>query len=225
PPPLVTLLLGVLLFSLFVRGQLVVLRRWLSPHFSGLANFSHALTLLTLFFASAQALNSVLPERGLLHWLFSLFLFWTLINQQFSPFDARRLLRSLGVLFGTAFVLKYLILSNLSAPEGGWLRQIAGTLLQGATLGTLDVPNFAPATGYLSFFTLGLYVLGLALLIPATDDEGDQSLLPEFLRAYGELSPADRIRVHQALLIKQEPLSSPEAAKAVPEKAETLMRD
>jgi hypothetical protein len=40
-----------------------------------LTNISHVWMLLTLFFASAQAFNSVLPERGLLHWLFSSFSF------------------------------------------------------------------------------------------------------------------------------------------------------
>jgi hypothetical protein len=130
--------------------------------------------LLTLFFASAQAFNSVLPERGLLHWLFSFFFLWTLWNNQFSSFDARRLLRSLVVLFGTAFVLKHLLLASLYAPDGGWLKRVAGALVQGVALGTLDTPAFAPATGYISFFTLGLYIVGL-VLIPQTADREEQS--------------------------------------------------
>lgn len=120
--------------------------------------------LLTLFFASAQAFNSVLPERGLLHWLFSFFFLWTLWNNQFSSFDARRLLRSMVVLFGTAFVLKHMLLASFYAPDGGWLKRIASALAQGVTLGTLDAPMFAPATGYISFFTLGLYIVGLMMI-------------------------------------------------------------
>ena len=120
--------------------------------------------LLTLFFASAQAFNSVLPERGLLHWLFSFFFLWTLWNNQFSSFDARRLIRSLVVLFGTAFVLKHLLLASLYSSSGGWLQRLAGVLAQGVSLGTLDAPMFAPATGYISFFTLGLYIGGLLLV-------------------------------------------------------------
>ena len=120
--------------------------------------------MITLFFASAQAFNSVLPERGLLHWLFSFFFLWTLWNNQFSSFDARRLLRSLAVLFGTAFILKHMFLSSLYSPGEGWLKRLAGTLVQGVTLGTLDAPSFAPATGYISFFTLALYIVGLVLL-------------------------------------------------------------
>jgi hypothetical protein len=164
PPPLITLVLAVLLMLLFVRGGLIELRSWISANEPPLRNVSHIWLLLTLFFASAQAFNSVLPERGLLHWLFSFFFLWTLWNNQFSSFDARRLLRSLVVLFGTAFVLKYLLLASLYTPGGGWLQRVAGALVQGVSLGTLDAPMFAPATGYISFFTLGLYIAGLLLV-------------------------------------------------------------
>jgi hypothetical protein len=164
PPPLITLVLAVLLMLLFVRGGLIELRAWVNADHPPLWNVSHIWLLLTLFFASAQAFNSVLPERGLLHWLFSFFFLWTLWNNQFSSFDARRLLRSLVVLFGTAFVLKHMLLASLYAPDGGWLKRLTGALVQGVSLGTLDAPMFAPATGYISFFTLGLYIAGLMLM-------------------------------------------------------------
>ena len=164
PPPLITLVLAVLLILLFVRGGLIELRSWIAANEPPLRNVSHIWVLLTLFFASAQAFNSVLPERGLLHWLFSFFFLWTLWNNQFSSFDARRLLRSLVVLFGTAFVLKHLLLASLYGSSGGWLQRLAGVLAQGVSLGTLDAPMFAPATGYISFFTLGLYIAGLVVM-------------------------------------------------------------
>ena len=164
PPPLITLVLAVLLMLLFIRGRLLELRWWVAADNPPLRNISHIWILLTLFFASAQAFNSVLPERGLLHWLFSFFFLWTLWNNQFSSFDARRLLRSLVVLFGTAFVLKHMLLASLYIADGGWLKRVAGALAQGVTLGTLDAPAFAPATGYVSFFTLGLYLAGLLLV-------------------------------------------------------------
>jgi hypothetical protein len=164
PPPLITLVLAVLLMLLFVRGGLIELRSLIAANNPPLRNVSHIWVLLTLFFASAQAFNSVLPERGLLHWLFSFFFLWTLWNNQFSSFDARRLLRSLAVLFGTAFVLKHMLLASLYAPEGGWLKRVAGALVQGVSLGTLDAPAFAPGTGYISFFTLGVYIAGLMLV-------------------------------------------------------------
>ena len=178
-PPLVTLVLAVLLMLLFVRGRLVEFNRWVRSDLPPLTNISHGWMLLTLFFASAQAFNSVLPERGLLHWLFSFFFLWTLWNNQFSSFDARRLLRSLTVLFGTAFVLKHILLASLYSGDGGWLSRVAGALLQGASLGTLDAPAFAPATGYISFFTLTLYVAGLLLLTFASNDKLDEAAYTE----------------------------------------------
>jgi len=168
-PPLVTLVLAILLGSLFVRAGAIDLHHWIAIEQPTLTNLSHVLTLVALFFASAQAFNSVLPERGLLHWMFSFFFLWTLWANQFSAFDARRLLKSLIVLFGTAFVLKHLLVSGLYAPEGGWLRRIASTLLQGIAI---DVPAFAPITGYVSFFALALYVAGLLLMAPVPVQPG-----------------------------------------------------
>ena len=165
-PPLVSLLLAILLMSLFFRVGAIDLRHWLSIEQPMLSNVSHLLTLIALFFASAQAFNSVLPENGLLHWMFSFFFLWTLWTNQFSIFDPRRLLRSLVVLFGTAFVLKHLVIAGLYAPEGGWLRKLTSMLLQGIAI---DVPAFAPATGYISFFALVLYVGGLLLITPVPE--------------------------------------------------------
>lgn len=163
-PSLVTLVLAVLLMVLLVRGSLIRFQRWLSSDLSPLTNLAHVWIFLVLFFASAQAFNSVLPERGLFHWMFAFFFLWTLWNNLFSSFDARRLLRSLAILFGTAFILKHMLLASLYSPEGGWLKRLAGTLLQGVTEGTFDASGFAPATGYIAFFTLALYVGGLIVL-------------------------------------------------------------
>ncbi len=196
PPPLITLILSVLLMILFVRGHAIELQQWVRSDQPPLTNVSHVLTLLTLFFASAQAFNSVLPERGLLYWLFSFFFIWTLWNNQFSSFDARRLLRSLAVLFGTAFFLKHMFLASLFSPEGGWAKKIAGFFVELGTLGTLDTQVFAPATGYISFFTLALYVLGLILLTPSPEPEPDARAL---IRAYENLPSLERMAVREAI--------------------------
>jgi hypothetical protein len=163
-PPLVTLVLALLLGSLFVRAGAIDLHQWFDLEQPMIINVSHLLTTMALFFASAQAFNSVLPESGLLHWMFSFFFLWTLWTNQFATFDARRLLRSLIVLFATAFVLKHLLVSGFYSPTGGWFNKLATTLLQGVSI---DVPAFAPATGYISFFALALYVGGLLLIAPA----------------------------------------------------------
>jgi hypothetical protein len=215
-PPLVTLILAVMLLALFVRGRALDLGRWLSGDNPLLTNVSHALTLAALFFASAQSFNSVLPEAGLLRWMFSFFFLWTLWNNQFSSFDPRRLLRSLAALFGTAFVLKHLLLATLYAPDGGWLKRLAGALVEGFTLGTLDAPAFAPATGYISFFALALYVCGLVLLPPAPGGEGRAADAPDadrLVSAYRRLAPEERAGVLGAILDEEQILRAGEARR------------
>src|SRR5258706_15798661 len=172
-PPLVALVLAILLGSLFVRAGAIDLRQWFALEQPMLTNLAHLLTLVALFFASAQAFNSVLPESGLLRWMFSFFFLWTLWTNQFSAFDSRRLLKSLIVLFSTAFVLKHLLVSGLYAPAGGLFSRIAAALLQGIAI---DVPAFAPITGYVSFFALALYVAGLLLIKPVPVQLGTTAL-------------------------------------------------
>jgi hypothetical protein len=168
-PPLVCLIMAALLVVLAWRGGLLV--TMLTPAPEALADASHALTLVALFAASAQVLNSVLPERGLFHWLLVAFLLWTLWTSLFLPFDGPRLLRSLAALLLTAFVLKHVLLSALHAPQASWSHRILSTLLEGVTLGAFDLPAFAPATGYVSFFAVALYVVALLMLEPARKAE------------------------------------------------------
>ena len=217
-PPLVTLVLATLLMLLFVRGRLIEIARWLSSDHAALSNISHALTLGALFFASAQAFNSVLPERGLMRWMFSFFFLWTLWNNQFSSFNALRLLRSLAALFGTAFVLKHMLLASLAAPDGGWLKRLAGMVLEGITAGSIDVERFAPATGYISFFTLALYVAGLILLPPAPngDDDRDAHQADEILRAFQRLPNSEQAHVREAVLAAQPPGAIEARSKRIP---------
>jgi hypothetical protein len=171
PPPLVTLILAAMLLVLCARGGAVRIGRWLSADHGAVENVSHALTLGALFFASAQAFNSVLPDAGLPRLVLACFFLWTLWQNQFSTFDARRLLRSLAALFGTAFVVKHLLLASLTDPGGGWLRRLTATALEGLALGG---PAYAASTGYVSFFALALYVGGLLLLPPAPLAESDE---------------------------------------------------
>lgn len=215
-PPLITLALATLLMLLFMRGHLIDFKAWLVSERPLLENVSHTLTLLSLFFASAQAFNSVLPERGLLFWLFSFFFLWTLWNNQFASFDAKRLLRSLAVLFGTAFILKHMLLASLYAPEGGWVKRVAGVLLEGVSLGTLDTQAFAPATGYISFFTLALYVAGLVLLPSEPARETTDEDATRLMKAYQQLSPHAR-RVVSAVIAQDQVLLLDEARAARPE--------
>lgn len=198
-PPLITLLLATLSMLLFVRGGLLRFNQWVSGDLSPLTNVAHIWMFITIFFGSAQAFNAVLPERGLFHWLFSFFFLWTLWNNQFSSFDTRRLLRSLTILFGTAFILKYILLASLTNPEGGWFNRIAGTLLQGVTLSSVDTFTFATVSGYIAFFTLALYVVGLIVLAFAVTGE-TATITHTLVDEYRQLSAAERHAVREAIL-------------------------
>jgi hypothetical protein len=214
-PPLVSLVLAVMLVALFARGGAVRFGRWLSADNPVLTNVSHALTLAALFFASAQSFNSVLPEEGLLRWMLSFFFLWTLWQNQFATFDPRRLLRSLAALFGTAFVIKHLLLASLHAPDGGWLKRLAGVVLEGVTLGALGAEAFAPSTGYISFFTLALYVGGLALLPPAPVEDDDDEEAEEVTRVSKRLRGArrDELTAGGDVVIEAEPVEAPSRDK------------
>jgi hypothetical protein len=202
-PPLITLILAVLLALLFIRGQLLVITDWISSHHPVVVNISGTLTVIALFFASAQAFNSVLPEQGLLHWMFSFFFLWTLWTNQFALFDARRLLRSLSVLFGTAFILKHLIFASLYQENGSWLKRLTGVILEGISLGTLDTQAFAPATGYISFFTLLLYVAGLFFIV-SSSELNTTSQLKTLVDSYQQLSPDERFTFRQLVYSDRE---------------------
>ena len=98
-------------------------------------------------------------------WVFAFCFFWTLWNDLFADFDTQKLLRSLGALFGLAFVVKYLILANLSAPiSESWLQGIFQNPTKEAMTWLLDLPRFSGGTGYIQFFTVIFYLLGLFLL-------------------------------------------------------------
>lgn len=215
-PPLVALILAALLVVLFARANLIRLDSWFDPSNAPVVNISHALTLVALFAASAQAFNSVLPERGLFKGAFAFFFLWTLWNNLFAPFDARTFLRSTAILFGTAFVIKHFLLASLfGAEDRSLLERITGALVEGVSLGAVSAPAFAPATGYISFFTLVLFIMGL-FLTPrdAARTEARMSVerraaaphehTPDASEIYDRLTPAERARLREMLLNENE---------------------
>jgi hypothetical protein len=171
-PALVCLIFATILLILFFRGGLIRTVDWFAEEFSTLKNIANGLIMLTLFTASTQIFNSLLPERGLAFWIIGFFFFWTLWNNLFVDFQAKRLLQSLGSLFGLAFVVKYLVLASLTVQgEQTWTQKILETVMKEASFGLLDLPKFAAGTGYIQFFTLIIYVVGLILLSPSVAPE------------------------------------------------------
>lgn len=163
-PPLVCLVFAAVTMVLFFRSGVVAYDGWFSNEFATLKNTANAVVLLTLFAATVQLYNSLLPEQGLPFWVVGFCFFWTLWNNLFAEFDTKRLLRSLFALFGLAFVVKYLLLANLTAPEGGtWLRRVFENPGKEAFTWLLDLPRYGAATGYVQFFAIALYMIGLFL--------------------------------------------------------------
>jgi len=172
-PPLVCMVFAAVLMVLYVRAGFLNIGGWFSHENTGLKNTANALVLLTLFAASTQLFNSVLPEQGLPFWVVGFCFFWTLWNDLFAEFNSAKLTRSLAALFGLAFVAKYLLLANLTAPASdSWLQSIFQNPTKEAFTWLLDLPRFAKGTGYVQFFTVALYLLGL-FLTPTTTGSKD----------------------------------------------------
>lgn len=163
-PALVCLVFAAVLIILYFRSGLIRLDGWFDEDGSMLQNAANAGVLLTLFAASTQIFNSLLPEQGLPFWVVGFCFFWTLWNNLFAEFDTKKLLRSLAALFALAFVVKYLVLANLTAPSSGsWLQRLFENPGKEAFTWLLDLPRYAAGTGYLQFATLILYLIGLYL--------------------------------------------------------------
>jgi hypothetical protein len=164
PPPLFALVLALLLFGVLVRSGGIALHRVMSAGRPALANVNGLVVILTMFLASAQVFSLVTPESGLPRLLFSVFFLVLLLNTLAASPDRVRVLRSLVVIFGSAFVLKFVVLAALSDPTGGMLKRALLVLLEGVTLGTLTQNVFHESTGYVAFFTIALFMVGLAVL-------------------------------------------------------------
>ncbi len=180
PPPLFTLVLGVMLFGVLVRGQVFAPDRLMNTSRSPISNLNGLVVVLGTFFAATQVFNLVIPEAGLPFVLFNVFLFVLLLNTMAGSHDRLSVLRSLAVVTGAAFVLKFVVLAALSEPGDSTLKRVLQTMLEGVTLGTLTQPVLHRASGYLAFFTLVLFMVGLAMLPGPT---------------HLKLSPADRSRI------------------------------
>lgn len=166
-PALNCLVFAVFLIALFVRAGLILPQGWLSEKFSPIKNIANTGVLVSLFFATTQIFNSLIPEHGLPAWIIGFCFFWMLWTNLFAALDAKRLLISITGMFTLAFVTKYLVLANfVSNSEGNWLERIWNSPAQETLTYLLDIPKYAPATGYIQFFAVGFYLAGLYFLSP-----------------------------------------------------------
>jgi hypothetical protein len=187
PPPLIALVLAMLLLGILVRSGALAPEGLMSAARSPLENLSGAMVLATLFGASAQMFNLLTPEYGLLHVAFSVCFFVQLATTLAGVSGGQNLLRSLVVLFGSAFVLRFIVLEALYAPDSGVVKRVLTAVIQGASLGTIGYQPNAAATGYVAFLTLAMFMTGLALLPTSPAQRPHVEALQPSGRPRGEL--------------------------------------
>ncbi|MFT3744974.1 MAG: hypothetical protein QM785_11865 [Pyrinomonadaceae bacterium] len=164
-PALVCLVFAALTVVLYVRSGMISVEGWIAEDKPVLENGANIAVLFSLFTATVQLFSSLLPEQGLTFWVVGFCFFWTIWNNLFAEFDAKRLLRSMFALFGLAFVVKYLVFANITAaPTGSWWQRLFENPGKEAFTWLLELPKYSAGTGYIQFFTLALYLIGLFLL-------------------------------------------------------------
>jgi len=159
-----SLVLAVMAVGVLVRSGALAPERLLDPSRSILANANGAVLLLVLFAASAQLFHMLTPRSGLPALIVALVLFLLLVNTFVAQPDRQRLLRSIAVVLASAFILKFIVLAALSDPEASRTRRALTALFDVATLGTVSQVPLHPATGYLAFGLVILYLFGVSAL-------------------------------------------------------------
>jgi len=177
PPPLMALVLAVVLVAVLFRAGAIVPEALVHPARPGLANASGLAIVLALGAATAQVIATLTPDGGLLTLVFDVAWLVLFGNTLAARPDRRRLLASLLVIFGAAFVVKYVILSALYAPDSSLMKRAVMALLEGVSLGGLAYQPPGPATGYVAFAAVLLYVGAVAALPQAAASAGATAIV------------------------------------------------
>ena len=172
PPSLFALVLAVLFGGVLVQSGALDPLRLMNGSRSALANGNGMLVLAALFLASAQVFSLLTPQSGLPRLIASLYFLVLLFHTMAVGPDRVHLLRSLGVTFGVAFVVKFIVLDALADPASGRLGRAMQMLLDGVTLGALTQEVQHQAAGYLAFLTLGAFLV-LVWMLPSRAEIGD----------------------------------------------------
>lgn len=176
PPSLFALVLGTMLLAALVRSGAVAPARLLEGSRPILANANGAVVLATLFAAASQLLGMLTPQSGLPQFFVDVFLFVLLLNTLVAQPDRVRLLRSLAVILGSALVLKFVILASLSGPSGSRTSRVLVALFDAATFGSVAQDPQPAGAGYLGFFAVSLFLVGVGAL-PAARPFSDSTAL------------------------------------------------
>jgi hypothetical protein len=164
PPSPFALVLGALLLRAVIQSGALAPERLLSSSRPGLANANGIVVLIALWAAAAQTIAVLIPDSGVPQLAFNVFFFILLLNTAASSPDREQLFRSLAVTLGSAFVLKFVVLNQLSTPDGGSVKRVLLAVLDSVTVGALLQQPAAPVTAYLALLAVGLFLLGVFLL-------------------------------------------------------------
>jgi len=163
-PTLFSLILASMLVAALVRSGALAPARLLNATRGPLANANGGVVLVTLFAAAAQLMTLLTPLTGLPLFFVDLFLLVLFTNTLVTMPDRVRLLRSLAVILGAVFVVKFIVLAGLSQPSGNGLTRVLIALFDAGTFGTIAQEPMHPAAGYLAFAAIALFLIGIAAL-------------------------------------------------------------
>ena len=164
PPSLFALALATLLVAALVQSGAFDPRRAVHPSRGALANANGVSIFVALFFASAQVFSLLTPDGGLPRAILSVYFLVLMLNTIAAGPDRLRVLRSLGVTFGAAFILKFVLLDALSNPAAGRAGRALQLLFEGVTLGAVTQATLHPAAGYVAFATIGIFLIAVWVL-------------------------------------------------------------
>jgi hypothetical protein len=161
PPPLMSLVLAALLLALLARAGAIAASQLFSPARRGLENATGAVVLVALLAATAQVFHLLTPVSGVMRVFVNVLFVTLLVNTFARRTDRGHLLWSLAVVFGSALVLKFVILDALAAPGGSFAHRLFAAAIEGLSLGALGAQSYGPAMGYLAFAVTAAYLVAL----------------------------------------------------------------
>jgi hypothetical protein len=164
PPSPFALVLGAMLLRVLVQSGTLAPERLLSSSRSVLANLNGLVLLIALWTAAAQTIAVLVPESGVPQVACNVFFFILLLNTAAAGPDRRQFLRSLAVTLGALFLLKFVVLYQLSASADGSLKRALQAFLDVVTVGALLQNAGRPAAAYIALLAVMLFLIGLVLL-------------------------------------------------------------
>jgi hypothetical protein len=160
-PPLMALVLAALLLALLGRSGALATSKLFSPARGPLENASGAIVFIALVAATAQVFHLLTPSAGLLNPFVNILFVALLLNTFARGTDRPHLLWSLAIVFGSALVLKFVVLASLAAPGGSLGRRLFSAAVEGLSLGAIGAEPYSPVMGYIAFIVVALYLVAI----------------------------------------------------------------